>query len=105
VDKEAEDSGLRGDVEELREHRHPKMRTRPDRLSRVRRGFIDVVVIFHLDVGHGREKKDNREDNYDHADEGVRDPELFTAGADAGRIFRIEERAARDWAEEQADAV
>ena len=75
VDEEAEDSGLRGDVKELREHRHPKMRMRPDRLSRVRRGFIDVVVIFHLDVGHGREEKDNRENDHDHADEGVRNPE------------------------------
>src|SRR5438874_12991929 len=32
-------------------------------------------------------------------------PEPFTAGTDAGRIFRIEERAACDRAEEQADAV
>ena len=39
------------------------------------------------------------------ADEGVRNPEPFTAGADAGRIFRIEKRAACDRAEEQADAV
>src|SRR5438874_8291981 len=32
-------------------------------------------------------------------------PEPFTAGTDAGRIFRIEERAACNRAQEQADAV
>ena len=37
VDEEAENAGLRRDVEKLREHRHPEMRMRPDRLARVRR--------------------------------------------------------------------
>src|SRR5207237_2844034 len=65
----------------------------------------DVVVIFHLDVRHWSEEENNCEDDDDHRDECVWNPEPFTAGTDAGRIFRIEKRAACDRHEEQADAV
>ena len=56
--------------------------------------------------GMWREEEDDREDDDDHADErrtesrAVSLPVLMPGG-----IFRIEEHAARDRAEEQADAV
>ena len=105
VNEEAEDAGLRGHVKKLREHRHPEMWMRPDRLPRIRRFVVNMVIVFHLDVWHRREEEDDRKNYHDDADERVRNPEPFAAGAYAGRILRIEERATGDWAEEQADAI
>ncbi len=87
VDEEAEDAGLRGDVEKLRQHCHPEVRMRPDGMRDVWRGIVKMVVVLHLDVGHRREEKNDRENDHDHADERVRNPEPFAAGAKACRIF------------------